>query len=400
MRPIDVVIPVYRGFGETRRCIESVLASPQAAPTRVVAIDDATPEPAIAAWLDDVARSGRLTLLRNEANLGFVRSVNRGMALDAGHDVVLLNSDTEVANDWLDRLRASAYRDANIATVTPFSNNATICSYPFEGWEGRVPGTLGLARLDALFARTNAGRAIDIPTAVGFCMFIRRDCLERLGAFDAERFGRGYGEENDFCMRAAKAGWRNVLAADVFVFHEGAVSFSEERAALTQAAGHALIAIHPEYPAKVHAFVRSDPAAELRSAIDVARVESGTEEAKHVIAERLDERTRLVAGLWEIDKLAEAVRERQTVIGQLDRALEHASELVAERDRLIAEERDLFASRAEEDAKLRAGLAHAEKLAFERADELERIHSFWLWRCVSYLKRRGLQASRKARGAS
>jgi GT2 family glycosyltransferase len=58
-------------------------------------------------------------------------------------------------------------------------------------------------------------------------MYIRRECLERVGAFDADRFGRGYGEENDFCMRAAKADWRSVLAADVFVFHQGAVSFSE-----------------------------------------------------------------------------------------------------------------------------------------------------------------------------
>ena len=400
MRPIDVVIPVYRGHDQTRRCIESVLAARQSAPTNVVVIDDATPEPAIAAYLDEVARSGRLTLLRNAANLGFVRSVNRGMALNPGHDVVLLNSDTEVANDWLDRLRASAYREANIATVTPFSNNATICSYPFEGWDGRIPGTLGLAALDAIFARANAGKAVDIPTAVGFCMFIRRDCLERLGAFDAERFGRGYGEENDFCMRAGKAGWRNVLAADVFVFHEGAVSFSEERAALTHAAGHTLIAIHPEYPAKVHEFVRNDPAAPLRSAVDLARVEAGTEEAKHVVAERLDERTRLVAGLWEIDKLAETVRERQSVIGQLDRALEHASELVAERDRVIAAERALFAGRAEEVAKLSAGLAYAEKLAFERADELERIQSFWLWRAFSFLRNRVFSGSRKASGAS
>jgi hypothetical protein len=227
---------------------------------------------------------------------------------------------------------------------------------------------------------------------VGFCMFIRRDALDLLGAFDAERFGRGYGEENDFCMRAWKAGWRNVLAADVFVFHEGAVSFSTERAALTQAAGQALVAVHPEYPAKVHEFVRNDPAAELRSGVDLARAESGTEEAKHVIAERLDERARLVAGLWEIDKLAEAVRERQSEIGQLNRALEHVSQLVADRDRVLA-------GSGEEIAKLRAALAYAEKLAFERAGELERIYSSRLWRVGSFL-RRGIPRPRKTRSAS
>ena len=147
---------------------------------------------------------------------------------------MLLNSDTEVANDWLDRLLRAAYAYPDVGTVTPFSNNATICSYPFEGWTGGVPGSLGLAELDRLFASTNAGRTVDLPTAVGFCMCIRRACLERIGPFDAERFGRGYGEENDFCMRAAGAGWRNVLAGDVFVYHEGAVSFSGERLALTR----------------------------------------------------------------------------------------------------------------------------------------------------------------------
>ncbi len=399
MRAIDVVVPVYKGHDETRRCLESVLAAPRPADARVVAVDDATPDPAIARLLDELASAGRVMLLRNETNQGFVRSANRGMAHAEGRDVVLLNSDTEVANDWLDRMRAAAYRDERTATVTPFSNNATICSYPFEGWEGRIPGTLGLARLDGLFARTNAGKAIEIPTAVGFCMFIRRDALDLLGAFDADRFGRGYGEENDFCMRAWKAGWRNVLAADVFVFHQGAVSFSGERAALTQAAGLALIAVHPEYPAKVHEFVRHDPAAELRAAIDLARVETGTEEAKHVVAERLDERARLVGGLWEIDRLAEALRERQSAIGQLNRALEHATQHVADRDTTLANERALFESRAEEIARLRAGLAYAEKLAFERAGEIERIHASRLWRIGTFL-RRGIPRPRKTRSAS
>ena len=78
-------------------------------------------------------------------------------------------------------------------------------------------------------------------------MCIRRACLDQIGPFDAERFGRGYGEENDFCMRAAGAGWRNVLAGDVFVYHEGAVSFSGERLALTENAGKTLADLYPDY---------------------------------------------------------------------------------------------------------------------------------------------------------
>ena len=387
---IDVVIPVYKGDAQTRRCVESVLANRAGLGFDVVLVDDASPEPAIREYLDALAAQGRATLLRNPTNEGFVRSVNRGMALHADRDVVLLNSDTEVAGDWLDRLRACAHRAADVATVTPFSNNATICSYPFEGWSGQVPGTLGLAGLDRVFATANAGRSVDIPTAVGFCMYVRRDALAALGAFDADRFGRGYGEENDFCMRALKAGWRNVLAGDVFVYHEGSVSFSEERFALQQAAGKALVEAHPDYPARVHEFLVADPANELRTAVDRVRIEHGTEEGLHVLAERADERKRLMHGLWHIENIA---AQRDTTIGQLNRGLEHASQRIAERDALIAKKES-------EIAELRAGLAYAEQLAFERQAELQRIHASRAWRLASVVWRGRRWLRRKPSGGA
>jgi GT2 family glycosyltransferase len=384
---IDVVIPVYKGLEATRRCLESVLANPQATPMEVVVIDDATPDRAIADYLDQLAREGRITLERNNSNQGFVRSVNRGMLRHVDRDVVLLNSDTEVANDWLDRLHAVSRSAPDVATVTPFSNSATICSYPFEGWGGGVPGGLGLARLDRLFASTNAGKAVELPTAVGFCMYIRRDCLAQLGLFDAERFGRGYGEENDFCMRAGKAGWRNLLAGDVFVFHEGSVSFSGEKAALLQASAKALFEVHPDYPQVVHEFLVRDPPLDLRAAIDNARVALDPSEIAHVLAERADERAKIMSGLWHIERLA---TERDSTIGQLNRGLVHATALIAERDRIIAERDAFLRDGMEETAKLREGLRHAESLAFERQAELERIHSRWWWRCLSFVRRRVL----------
>jgi hypothetical protein len=104
--------------------------------------------------------------------------------------------------------------------------------------------------------------------------------------FDVARFGRGYGEENDFCRRAAHAGWRNVLAADVFVYHEGGVSFSDERESLQKAAMGALLAAHPDYLDRVHDFIACDPIGPLRQAIDHARSEIGEAEAVQVRAEQ------------------------------------------------------------------------------------------------------------------
>jgi GT2 family glycosyltransferase len=386
---IDVVIPVYKGLEQTRTCIESVLGSPRGTAAEVVAVDDATPDPAIAQYLRGLAAQGRITLLVNEANLGFVQSVNRGMALHADRDVVLLNSDTEVANDWLGRLHAAAHSAPDVATVTPFSNNATICSYPYEGWKGGLPGTLGLAALDALFAKANARRMIDLPTAVGFCMYIRRDCLKAIGAFDAERFGRGYGEENDFCMRAGKAGWRNLFAADVFVYHEGSVSFSDERFDLIKAAAPLLIALHPEYPLRVHEFVERDEASALRAAVDRARSACGVEESRCVLEERIQERADIVHELMKLLRLSWNFEDR---VATLKNEYAQAAGTLGEREQLIAKLRTDLDEREAELARLRAGLSHAETLAFGRQKELEAIRSNPLWRLYDYLLRRARRA--------
>eukprot|EP01035_Chromulina_nebulosa_P045440 gene45440-61565_t len=170
------------------------------------------------------ASEPRMLLLENPENLGFVGTVNRGMALSTQADVLLLNSDTEVANDWLDRLCATAYAQARNGTVTPFSNNATICSYPRFCEPNALPPGHTTASLDALAAQANPGAAVDVPTGVGFCMYIRRDCLDAVGLFDVPNFGKGYGEENDFCRRALARGWRNLHALDTFVLHSGGVS--------------------------------------------------------------------------------------------------------------------------------------------------------------------------------
>jgi GT2 family glycosyltransferase len=375
---IDVIVPVHSGRAATMRCLASVLDCNAGAEFEAIVIDDRTPEPEIARHLDELAAAGRITLLRNDSNQGFVRSVNRGMALHPDRDVVLLNSDTEVAADWLRRLHACAARDPGVGTVTPFSNNATICSYPYPGWMGGVPGTLGLAALDRLFATINADKQIDLPTGVGSCLYIRRACLDQIGLFDAERFGRGYGEENDFCLRAATAGWRNVLACDVFVFHEGAVSFAGERNERAKAALVALLQVHPDYLKRVGAFVSADPAAPLRTAIDTARLARGGDEAACVLAENAEERRHLLTRLAEVEALA---KEREVVIAELRRALAHADAIVAGNDL------DKASLRTEIE-NLRAGLAHAETLAFDRQKELERIHASPGWLLVAPFVRR------------
>lgn len=275
---VDIVVPVYRGLDETANCLYTVLRSRLAAAPdceidcEVVVIDDASPDPALSQLLQSLADRKLFTLLRNERNLGFVASVNKGMALHPGRDVILLNSDTEVFNDWVERLHHTAYSDLNIGTVTPLSNNATICSYPNFAGEFHGQFEVSFEDLDGLAKVANAGLTVDIPTAVGFCMYVRRQCLDEVGLFDL-RFGLGYGEENDFSRRIAARGWRNVLAGDVFVRHLGRVSFLTASGDLGREALRIMNRRHPQYIDDIHAYLKNDPPRMLRRNLDLARLD-------------------------------------------------------------------------------------------------------------------------------
>ncbi|MDJ0877529.1 MAG: glycosyltransferase [Halieaceae bacterium] len=264
MQPIDIIVPVYDGLEEVRDCLTSVLDSRQVAPCEVTVINDASPNAEVTSYLRELARDQRLTLLENESNLGFVRTVNRGMSLNPERDVVLLNSDTVVHGNWLDRLVAQAYAADEIGTVTPFSNNAEICSFPRLCDTNAADSADQLPLVDSVLAEALTGRSVDIPTAVGFCMYIRRACIDAVGLFDADTFGRGYGEENDFCMRAAREGWRHILAADCYVRHVGGVSFSEHKQALIGKALEILDRRYPTYHADVARWIETDPPYALR----------------------------------------------------------------------------------------------------------------------------------------
>ncbi|MBW2306283.1 MAG: glycosyltransferase [Deltaproteobacteria bacterium] len=263
---VDIIIPVYRGLKETQACIESVFAAKQSTQCEIIVINDKSPEPPLLEYLENAAVRHGFKLLHNEINLGFVRSVNRAMELNPNHDVILLNSDTIVAHDWVDRLVRCAYANPKIGTVTPFSNNATIAGYPRFCKNNLLPDGVTVQSLDAVFKEVNADTFVEIPTAVGFCMYIRRDCLNEIGLFDAETFGKGYGEENDFCMKALRLGWRHVLAADTFVFHAGEVSFLDSSDPKQHHALEIIRRLYPHYIPMIQAFCGYDPAKQYRLA--------------------------------------------------------------------------------------------------------------------------------------
>jgi FkbM family methyltransferase len=266
--PVSVILPVYRGVEMTKGCIlaamPSILAIPNA---HIVVINDASPDVGMQEMLEALADQypNVMVLLKNEENLGFVGTVNRGLAYFSQHDAVLLNSDVIVPQDWLSRLVDEAYSRANIGTVTPFSNNATICSFPHFLQENPQPFDLDVNSIDAVFRATKLP-CIQAPTGVGFCMYIRRDCLNQIGYLNQEKFGKGYGEENDLCQRALKSGWLNIISPNIYAYHQGAVSFSSDKQALVDRAMQVIEELHPNYHTDVQKFIQHDPLKNVRIA--------------------------------------------------------------------------------------------------------------------------------------
>ncbi len=266
---LDVIVPVYRGYDETLACIDSVLRTLPGWASLVV-VDDASPEPRLAAALDRLAAERRIQLLRNARNLGFPGAVNAGLAAHPDRDVLVLNSDAMVFGPWLERLRSAAYSRPDIGSVTPLSNDGTIVSYP-PGAARRYTAEEA-AELDGIARSINRGQTVQIPVGVGFCLYLRRDCLQAVGNLDAETFDKGYGEETDLCMRAHLRGWKHLAAADVFVLHAGGKSFGNRRQALLERSGRLIELRYPGYDASIARYIQADPLAPMRRRLDEARL--------------------------------------------------------------------------------------------------------------------------------
>ncbi len=263
---ITTIVPIHGAPEHLDACLAS-LTRTLTADRALLLIDDASPdadaiECVVNTHLPRLPRETRF--MRQSENQGFVATVNAGMAACAG-DVILLNSDTVTTTGWIEAMQTCAAHDARIATITPWSNHAEICSIPNFCEANPIPADAE-AIADAL-AELHPTNYPDLPTAVGFCMYIRRACLDAIGDFDAASFGRGYGEENDFCCRASGHGWRHVLCPDAYVVHAGGASFGPLGLKPGGLALQTLSARYPGYCAQIAEFIARDPLAEWRAIV-------------------------------------------------------------------------------------------------------------------------------------
>ena len=271
--PVTIILPVHNAFDLVQACLARVEAHTDTEWSLIV-VDDASTDPDLRPWLTRWAseRQDRVTLLALDRNLGFIGAVNEGLSQaerqGGGGPIVLLNSDAMVPAGWASRLSAPL-AEAGVASVTPMSNAAEILTIPCIG-----PGTALLpGEGDALdrVAQTFVPLALpEAPTGVGFCMAMSRDWLARIPRLDTA-FGRGYGEEVDWCQKIAALGGRHLCQPHVVVEHVGGQSFGSAAKAEAVRRGNALIARrYPGYDAAVQKFIANDPLATPRLALGIA----------------------------------------------------------------------------------------------------------------------------------
>lgn len=228
---VDIVVCVHDAQAWVARCLEAILASTEP-PYRLILVDDGSAVPTQELLKSVSTRTGAV-LIRHEVARGYTGAANAGLAASAAPWVVLLNSDTQVTQGWLERMWAHGRRDPRVGIIGPVSNCAAWQSAPRlngggEWRSAQVPSGFSVEEMGALCA-TLEDAGVPIPFINGFCYMIRRAVLDQVGLLDDVNFPIGYGEEHDYSIRAAAAGWTSLVAGDAYVYHRGSQSFGRRR---------------------------------------------------------------------------------------------------------------------------------------------------------------------------
>jgi len=257
----SVIIPIYNGSSHVQKlfkCLESQ-------DLNIIIVNDGSTELGLSDYLDQWAKSHNATLITNSENIGYTKSVNKA-ARTIDTDFIVLNSDTEVAGDWSQRLLQRLYSGDRIAALTPFSNSATIFSFPspnIDNWT-----SLNVIELQKASEVNQYLGNFETPTLNGFCIAIKRAAWDQIGEFDEKRFPLGYGEECDWSMRAKQLNWTVNLAPDVFVKHVHGGSFdTSSKNSLLISAEVQMRKDWPEYFDAITRHIEVDPWQFLRSRI-------------------------------------------------------------------------------------------------------------------------------------
>lgn len=245
---VDIIVCVHNALDDVKNCLDSVVHN-TTPPFSMILIDDGSDQPT-RDYLKSVAKQNGWELQRNDEACGYTFAANQGLRKSSADMVILLNSDTIVTKGWVDRMIACLQSDQRIGLVGPLSNGASWQSIPdvvgVNDWaDNPLPPNVSVSQMGEWVARYSQRLYPQMTFLNGFCLLIRAEVIKEIGFFDEENFGVGYGEENDFCLRARNAGWQLALVDDTYVYHAQSRSYNhEQRKRLSQRANDVLASKH------------------------------------------------------------------------------------------------------------------------------------------------------------
>ena len=267
---IDIIIPVYNGYEYLEALFDSI-EKYTTSPYRLIVVNDSSPDERVKPLLlKRLEKYPTSIFIDHVENKGFVKSVNEAYSHTSNH-FLILNTDTEVPEFWMERLMYPIIHMEKVASTTPFTNSGQIASFPNFIADNEIFEGMNVNVLDSVFRNIDPENFYEeVPTGVGFCMGINYDLIQEIGFFVEEEFGKGYGEENDWCQRAIQNGYKNLMVPNLFVYHKHGGSFSaEEKESLMKENAIKLLNKHPNYDKDVEAYVRKDPHRILRQIITI-----------------------------------------------------------------------------------------------------------------------------------
>jgi GT2 family glycosyltransferase/glycosyltransferase involved in cell wall biosynthesis len=270
---VTIILPVFNAHDLLKEALQRIVKNTDL-PWRIILVEDCSTDKRVLTLLREwcLSNTSRATLLENDQNLGFVKSVNKGLhyAQRWSDTVILLNSDALVPAKWASRLIRPLLQYPRAATATPMSNDAEIFNAPLIcAPQDLATGQGDLIDLTAAQLNPESYR-VAVPTGVGFCMAINPNYLKKVPQFDIS-FGRGYGEEVDWCQRIRASDGLHYCAVNLFIEHRGGQSFGSEEKLRLIAKNNALISSrYPQYDNDVQQFIASDPLKSPRLALALA----------------------------------------------------------------------------------------------------------------------------------
>ncbi len=228
---VDIIVCVHNALEDVKECLESIYKKTDV-PFRLIVVDDGS-ERETKDYLSQKAVDKGFILLRNDKARGYTCAANQGLKASKTGYCILLNSDTIVTRGWVKKLIECATVDKKTGIVGPLSNAASWQTVPEmmdgEDWKvNLLPDSINVELMASIVENASVKEFPKVPFINGFCFFIKREVIDKIGYLDEKTFPKGYGEENDYCLRAMQAGFELRVADHCYIFHEKSKSFTHE----------------------------------------------------------------------------------------------------------------------------------------------------------------------------